>query len=115
MADYPTLALQFAGFSEDPKDFQTIRTEMEQGYVQTRAKVTTGPRMYAFSHPLLTAAEVATWVTFYDSCKGGALSFNFTDPRTSSTVICRFKSKPQIIPATYATYNIVNIQLEEAL
>lgn len=121
MAAYPTIPIDHAGFEELPRAYATIRTEFEAGYVQTRAKSTTAPRQYQFSHRGVSSSEVATWVTFWEARKGGAEAFDFTDPRTGAVVPCRFRhdsgSPPAITPASSAAgpFTIGPIQLEEAL
>ncbi|MBS0150462.1 MAG: hypothetical protein JSR31_05930 [Nitrospira sp.] len=119
MAAYPTIPIDLAGFVELPRAYVTVRTEFESGYVQTRAKSTTAPRQYQFSHRGCSAAEVATWVTFWDARKGGAEAFDFTDPRTGGVVSCRFKADgpPPISPIGGANigFTIGPISLEEAL
>lgn len=121
MAAYPTIAIAWGDFVELPRAYQVVKTPYEAGYVQTRAKSTTAPRQYQFSHRGITAAEVATWVAFWEARKGGAEAFDFTDPRTSATVSCRFKhdagSPPPIQPIGSANvgFTIGPIMLEEAL
>lgn len=115
MADYPTLVIDPKSFVELPKDYGVIRTEAEMGYIQTRAKRTTGPRTYSFIHRNLDSSEVSTWVSFWDARKAGGESFNFTDPRTSTVVVCRFKQdKPRIRRTGAITWDI-EVELEEAL
>ncbi|MGH8597284.1 MAG: hypothetical protein ACREXT_11565 [Gammaproteobacteria bacterium] len=114
MADYPALVIGFP-FKENAPDYGVIRTEMESGYVQTRARTTIAPRLYEFKHESLTASEVATWVAFWNARKGGGESFNFTDPRTAAVVVCRFKmEKPKITRTGPVSYD-VDVELEEAL
>ncbi|MGH7260625.1 MAG: hypothetical protein ACREI9_08075 [Nitrospiraceae bacterium] len=114
MADYPVLVIGFP-FDELTPDYGVIRTDMESGYVQTRARTTSAPRGYAFKHESLTASEVATWLAFWNARKGGAESFNFTDPRTAAVIVCRFKmEKPRIKRTGPVSYD-VDVELEEAL
>jgi len=121
MAAYPTIPIDHAGFTELPRAYVTVRTEFESGYVQTRAKSTTAPRRYQFSHRGCSAAEVVTWVTFWEARKGGAEAFDFTDPRTGAVVPCRFQhdsgSPPPIAPIGGGNigFMIGPITLEEAL
>ena len=117
---YPTLPIEFP-FTEGAKRFVTVRSSFEdEGVEQTRAKVTTGPRQYEFTHRSLTASEVTTWQAFWDSMKGGAGEFDFTDPRTAATVTCRFRDdvmRPDgIVKRTGPqTYDIGPIVIREKL
>ena len=115
MADYPVLATRFSTYSRNPKRYQTIRTEMESGAVQTRAKNTDGVRVFDIEHFGLSSADVATWEAFYVARKGGAESFNFTIPGTATVVVVRFISVPSIEPLGVSTFNISEVILEEAL
>jgi len=118
---YPSIAISLNGFQELPRAYQTIKTPYEQGYAATRAKSTTAPRRFRFSHEKVPAGDVSTWVTFWETNKGGATAFDFTDPRTGSTISCRFdhdaSNPPQITPIAQnnIAFNIGPIQLEEAL
>lgn len=118
---YPSIAIAINSFVELPRGYPTIRTRYEQGYVQTRAKSTTAPRRFRFLHEKVPAADVATWVAFWDARLGGAEAFDFTDPRTGSVISCRFDhdetNPPQVIPIGPANvaFNIGPISLEEAL
>ena len=106
---------------ELPRAYQTIKTGFEFGYVQTRAKTTTAPRQFKFIHRAASAAQVTTWIAFWDARKGGAEAFDFTDPRTGSVIACRFmhdqSNPPQIEPIGGANigFTIGPIHLEEAL
>lgn len=118
MAAYPTIAIALESFQELPRDYQTIRTPFEQGYVQTRAKSTTAPRGFRFLHQLASAADVATFATFWEARKGGAETFDFTDPRTGGVIACRFVGeRPPYTPRSPANqaFDIGPITIEEAL
>lgn len=118
---YPSLAIGLAGFQELPRAYPTVKTTYEQGYAATRAGSTTAPRRFRFSHDKVSAADVATWVTFWETNRGGATAFDFTDPRTGSTISCRFEHEagnpPPITPVAQnnLAFTIGPIQLEEAL
>lgn len=92
-----------------------IRTSMEAGYVQTRAKTTIAPRIYKFAHQSLTGAEVSTWLTFWNARKGGGEAFDFTDPRTAGVVSCRFLNVQATIRRTGPVTYDIDVELEEAL
>lgn len=120
MAAYPSIPIDHSGFTESPRGYVTVRTEFEAGYVQTRAKSTTAPREFKFTHRGLSSAEVTTWVAFWEARKGGAEAFDFTNPRTGAVIPCRFKHSgsdaPVIDPVgALSTFNIGPITIEEAL
>lgn len=118
MAAYPSLLITWENFQELPRAYQTIRTEFESGYVQTRAKNTTGPRGFRFTHHLVSASDVATFNAFWDARKGGAEAFDFTDPRTGAVISCRFVGdRPSYAKRgpNNAVFDIGPIVLEEAL
>lgn len=121
MAAYPSIPIAPDSFVELPRAYRTITTGFESGYAQTRAQATTAPRGFQFMHKGVLAADVTTWAAFWDARKGGADSFDFTDPRTGSVISCRFKhdagNPPQIAPIGSANvgFSIGPIMLEEAL
>lgn len=121
MAAYPSSPIAFDSFVEVPRAYQTIKTGFEAGYAQTRAKSTTAPRQFQFLHKTILAADVTTWVAFWDARLGGADSFDFTDPRTGAVISCRFKhdasNPPQVSPIGSANvaFTIGPITLEEVL
>ena len=69
----------------------------------------------------MTAADVQTWIDHWNDRRGGGLTFTFTDPRTATTVTCRFDTTRMgnlgdIIQRTGpVTYDIGPVHLEEAL
>lgn len=112
---YPSLLFEFP-FDEYKKNWPTIRTEMEQGYVQTRAKATAAPRLYGpNAHRNVSSTNVSDFLTHWDAVKGEADSFAITDPRTSASITVRFKGQPTIKRTGPQTWNIENIVFEEAL
>ncbi len=121
MATYPSIPISPDGFVELPRAYLAIRTEYEAGYVQTRLKSTTAPRQFQITHANVLAADVTTWVAFWDARKGGAEAFDFTDPRTGAVIACRFhhtaSNPPRIAPIGSANvgFTIGPIMLEEAL
>lgn len=116
MANYPTITQAYPA-RELPPDYGTINTKMEDGYIQTRARSTIAPRIYTIIHEYISGADVATWLTFWNAQKGGALSFNYTDPRTAAVVVCRFAPDqvPEITRVGADTYTIQAVRLVEAL
>ena len=116
MTSYPSIAISFP-FTEIPPDYQSVRTTMEFGYVQTRAKTTIAPRVYEFTHEHCSITDRATWLAFWSANYGGSGTFNFTDPNTSVVVVCRFleSTSPKIQRTSPNTFTIGPIALEEVL
>lgn len=78
----------------------TVRTDMEAGPTKVRRRTTAGVRKLTLAY-LLTKAQVETLENFVaGDIAGGALSFTFSHPRTSTLVNCRFARLPE-----YATLN----------
>lgn len=114
MANYPSLPIAWP-YGIKPPAYGTIRTEMEQGYVQTRAKVTKALRRWVFQHQMLTASEKATWLSCWNTYKGGSNTFTFHDPESNADVTVRFAmTDPDIVWICPGRYNI-SVELEEAL
>ena len=112
---YPSLLFEFP-FQEFIKAWVTIRTETEQGYVQTRAKTTSAPRVYgANAHRNVSSANVDDFLTHWNAVKGGADSFAITDPRSGGSITVRFTAQPTIRRTGPQTWDIENLVFEEAL
>lgn len=89
----------------------SLRTEMEAGPAKVRRRTTAAVRRFALGY-LLNKTEVSALETFYhDTLEGGTLRFDFTHPRTGSTVACRFASPPHYKTANGEYYH-VRIELE---
>ena len=100
MADFPTVAL--AGL-EDSKHFiedvadPAKRQEVDGGYTVTRPRYTRLPRKtWTTGFTDLTTAEKDSYVSFWESKKGGADSFSYLNPADAATYTVRFKQKATI-------------------
>ncbi len=114
MAEYPALPIAFP-YAIKPPNYKTLRTEMEQGYIQTRAKVTRAPRRWEFQHKQLTIAEKDAWLAIWNSHKGGSGVFTFRDPDSGVDVSVRFAmSDPNVVLVSPRRYDIA-VELEEVL
>lgn len=79
------------GYSEKMAD-NVIRTSMEYGAQQVRKRTSSNSGEMELTY-LLTKAQLDTLLDFYEGDAGyGAIAFDFTHPRTSETVSCRFAS-----------------------
>lgn len=82
-------ARQFAIQYEDPAQ----RTEMEGGYVITRAKHTRAPRRtFNVVYRQLNADDKLLIEAFYDSVKGGSVIFDWINPQNLLTYQVRMKA-----------------------
>lgn len=121
MADaYPSAILIEFPFGENALDFQTLRSPFEAGYEQTRAKTTIAPKEFSFHHKNISAANVTTWLAFWDAHRGGGEAFNFTDPRTATVFSVRFAAdvmagRDLVQRTGPITYDIGPITLRQAL
>jgi hypothetical protein len=67
-----------------------LRSPMETGPAKQRRRFRAGPRPISFAIPM-TRAEVGTFEAWFeDTLADGALSFDFTHPRSQATVTLRF-------------------------
>jgi hypothetical protein len=84
------------GFHETAPN-TVIRTDMEQGPAKVRLRTTAAIRTLALSY-LMNKAQVTALETFYlATLQGGALSFDFTHPRSNAVVSCRFTRPPEYV------------------
>lgn len=99
-----------AGFRET-LPVTTIRTEMEQGPAKVRRRTTAAIRKMSMSF-LMTKAEIETLENFFlVTVAGGAIAFDFTHPRTGSTVSCRLTRPPEY-GANNGTRFQIDIEME---
>jgi hypothetical protein len=120
MADFPTVALanledskHFTESSADP----VKRYEVEGGYTVTRPRYTRLPRKtWTTGFTDLTTVEKDSFVSFWESKKGGSESFTYLNPADSQTYTVRFKGVPKIKytgMATLRRWEITGITLEQ--
>ena len=87
---YPLLE----GYRETPPN-QIIRSQMDQGPAKLRRRTTAAVRLFQVGF-MLSQSQIDDLENFYlTTLVGGALSFDFTHPRTGATVTCRFASPPE--------------------
>lgn len=106
MADYPNLPYDYP-VSEGVQSYQYVESQKDDGKVEVRTKYPVAPKSYEFVHRSLSAAEVLIWVDFWNTRRGGALSFNFTDRRTQTVKVVRFDmDEPAIARNAQDVYDI---------
>jgi len=115
MANYPSLPFAYP-FGVGVKQWDTLKTDFEMGYVQTRAKTTNAPLRYPpNAHANVSSAQVDTFLAFWDLVRGMTDTFTLTDPRDGSTKTVRFAQVPAIKGTDFNIYDIENIVFEQAL
>jgi hypothetical protein len=90
-----------------------LHQETASGPGKLRSKYSTGIKVFTFPM-ILTETQADTLMDFYnDTSGGGALSFDFTHPRTGAAIVCRFKpgSMPLIVNFSFELYR-VTLELE---
>jgi hypothetical protein len=92
---FPTLALGKGG--QDSTQYSiaiedvAIKSEMEGGYVVSRARHTRTPRKtFTTGYKGITDADRTTLMNFYATVGGGAVIFDWTDPVNLTTWQVRF-------------------------
>ena len=101
----PTVSLY--GGSEAGTD-KLIHHETDSGPGKLRSRYSTGIKDFTFPM-ILTEAQATELMTFYDDTSGGgALSFDFTHPRTGAAIVCRFKpgSQPLLANFSFERYRV---------
>jgi len=96
-------------FQEQPAN-NIVRTQMDVGPAKVRRRTTANVRSISVAY-VLSEAQLQTLETFFlTDAAGGALSFDFTHPRTGATVTARFTEPPQ-----YASMNGLYYQVTVSL
>jgi len=115
MANYPSLPFAYP-FGVGVKQWQTLRSEMEMGYVQTRVRTTaTVIRYPPNSHANVSSAQVDTFLAFWNLVRGKTDVFTLLDPRDGTSHLVRFAETPVIRGTDFNIYDIDNLVFEEAL
>lgn len=92
MAVFPTLTVtpSIEGWGEELAQDPTIRTQLDAGYILTRARFTRIPKKWKVKYGLITQTDKATLETFQNTVKGGAGIFSWTSPVGLTTYSVRF-------------------------
>jgi hypothetical protein len=96
MTDWPNIS-RFPDpdtYEESVAKDPTIRSETESGKVLTRARFTLIKKTWLFTITNLTPVDKGILVTFQNTVRVGASSFNWHDPYDSGTVYEVRLSKP---------------------
>lgn len=100
MVDWPGTLPDLVSKSDYEEGFVDVvlRSPMDTGKAKRRRRFTAATKPLKVTVPL-SGAELDIFIAFYeDDIDGGAVSFNYTHPRTGETVVVAFVSVPQ--PAT---------------
>ncbi|ANT39919.1 hypothetical protein RGUI_0846 [Rhodovulum sp. P5] len=93
MAVWPSIPFFVArdGWQRTGPENAVLRTDMETGPAKQRRRTTAAPKRWSGAIPSLTAAELASFETFFDTTlQTGALSFTATDPADETVKTFRF-------------------------
>ena len=110
MADWPNVQLP-SGCRETTEN-PAIRTEMESGIVQTRARFTRVRRKWTLSWDYMKGADYRTLRNFFVEMRGSAKSFDWKHPAEGSTFQVRFNGEIDSNNQSYDYWN-VSVSLEE--
>ena len=99
------------GYGETPPN-NVISWKPDYGLAMLRRRSTAGVRPLSLQYTL-TQAEIATLDTFYvTTTLGGTARFNFTHPRTLSTVSARFLDGKAPDYSSLSHLGLVSVALE---
>ncbi|MFA5186608.1 MAG: hypothetical protein WC551_09050 [Patescibacteria group bacterium] len=76
----------------------TVRTEVEAGYVASRARFTRTPRRWQLRFDMTKTANRDTIIAFVTARGVGGESFTWVEPVASASVTVRFQSPPVYTP-----------------
>lgn len=111
MASWPTLPAPLINTFRESVPESTIRSQTDKGPAKVRRRSTAMPRPVQFTL-MLTPAQVATLDAFHETTTvGGSQEFDYTHPRTGSTVSARFTSPPSYSDVNGINYR-ASIELE---
>ena len=106
-ASLPQAPLQ-DGFNEEFAN-NVLATQMDQGPDKYRKRTTSNVQKFDTSF-LMSSAQLTTFKTFFDdTISGGAATFDFPNPRTSTVETFRIdmsKGPPKIIPLSGGQYRV---------
>lgn len=117
MADWPNIAQVSQDLFAQYKQKGQIRTEFENGAVQSRARATSARWVFLLGWKALGQTDYATLCTFFDNNMAG--TFNWTHPVTSMVYVVRFSEDqlPEARPAGFVNgeqaWTLSGLQLEQ--
>jgi len=96
----PVVGVFDSTMAQDP----VIRSQLDGGYVQTRARFTRITRRWTVRYEWMTKANKNTIKTFEDARSGGADSFTWTNPEDSTLYKVRFFEPIRYTPHANANF-----------
>lgn len=97
----------------EKKQYKTLKTNFENGAVQTRAKWSSPLRTFRLVFKNRPYSDVTTLMTLFDSKYGGYGSFTFTNPNDSTEYTVRFSEDTlDVENKAYDVYDF-SLSLEE--
>ena len=113
MANFPSIEDEQLIINEVSRT-DTLRTRFEAGYVQTRARFTRIPKRFELNWSRMSISDFGTLRTFYeDTVIGGAESFNWTHPISSTVYVVRFIGDELNFDANSGRFYSGKVVLEE--
>lgn len=108
MANFPTLSLNSYYPIDEEREDSVIRSKFEGGYEQTRQRFTRLRRTWSLVYKTLTPADKTALDDFMVTVKGGADSFNWTHPVTSTVYAVRLE-KP--LKFSYVSKDLYDVEM----
>lgn len=108
MPTFPTLSCKPA-YPLNPdgtKEDATVKSPYEGGYEQTRPRFTRVRRRWGLKYPKMSAADKQTLESFEGTVHGGADSFTWTHPVTSTSYTVRFEGTINYSNVHYNKYDV---------
>jgi len=112
MANFPVLSRNPSYPFEEQHEENTIRSQFEAGYEQTRPRFTRMRKTFTLKYELMSSTDKEAVENFYIQQKGGAGSFSWTHPLTNNTHTVRFAEPPKFENVVRDFWNIT-IKLRE--
>ena len=110
MADFPTLSSKpdSENWTEEPAVDPTIRSEFENGAVQTRTRFTDVPKKWDLIYRDMSQADKDTLKAFEKTVGYGGDIFNWTNPQDTNTYEVRFAGpvKCKVEPVNPAAWQV---------
>ena len=98
MPAFPTLTTKPIFPIPEQKEDSVIKSDIEGGYQNTRQRFTRIRRNFEIKYTNLSTSEKGTLDAFIDTVKGGADSFTWTHPMTSTSYTVRFQTTIKFSP-----------------
>lgn len=112
MPTFPdTLPSPLANSLQEQLPNNIVRTQMDVGPAKVRRRTTANVRSLRMTYVLNKDQAADLEAFFFNDTAGGALSFDYTHPRTGDTVSARFTEPPQI-SSLNGIYFQISISLE---